>query len=566
MNIHTSATSHSHPGDITRQNHNVSSTPHVVQSRTPLTIYSSPSKTLSTQLQHPHDVQAIQNQHQEEHADIGLNIRLSKDDLERLSLILEAPSGGYMDDDPLQIADIIPPAVLSDLASNGGILLEDIEREIKRHLVAELVHNDEGPKDLDLSQIINDIQTLSLSESNTQNATVYSSGVTSSLQDETRTEAVDSRIARQPKSLRIFNCHHTTILRKPQQERSIFQPSLSVEGDMNPLTMIMSVPKLLHSIHNQSGRLHDICINACSDSHIYLLQPFEHVTISGCINCTIVIGAVAGLLHVVDCERTKITVAARRIIVSNCSDVLHFAFTPSKPLLVGDNRSCQFAPYNTYYDGLREDLLVTALAAVKIHSQDNDAASNTFSAPQMVLSKNMWKIPEDLTKLEISQVASQHTIVSSSSSTVSSNPGSDHGRNTSSDDMMQTPILLPPSEFHILYVPVSSSTMVEASPLRNGEGVNTVEDSNSNMEKGGESPYCRFLGDVLSLSPLRPPSEYERQVTAKVEKVRTLQQAMGSLTLEQQIALEDDLNRMFRDWLVTSGNLRQVLDLVHMIK
>ena len=555
-------------GDMGRQSQLPTKTSQETQHRTQVnsihsSLPSSKNPLSLTEGQHPHDVQAIQNQHQEEHADIGIHIRLSKDDIERLSLIIEAPFGGYMDDIPLQITDIIPSSVISDLTSNGGIRIEDLEKEITRYLISDLVHIDHSPKDLDLSQIINDIQMLSLNEK------IESSEPSTSYNEETQTSDIaDDRIIRQPKSLRIYNCHHTTIIRKPQKERSIFQPSLSLDGEINPLPINMSVPRLLNSIHNQSGRLHDICINACSDSHIYLLQPFEHVSISGCINCTIVIGAVAGLLHVVDCERTKITVAARRIIVSNCLDVLHFAFTPSKPLLVGDNRSCQFAPYNTYYDGLQEDLLITALAAVKVQSQENDMTINSISMPQMVLSKNMWKNPEDLTKLGISQVVSQHTNVLSASSSGSSNPGSDTVRNTSSDDMMQTPILLPPSEFHILYVPVPSSIMCEASMLKNIDGMNSVEDgTHSNLDKGGsDSPYCRFLADVISISPLRPPSEYERQVLTKVEKVRSLQQAIGSLTVEQQITLEDDLNRMFRDWLVSSGNLRQVLDLVHMIK
>ena len=50
---------------------------------------------------------------------------------------------------------------------------------------------------------------------------------------------------------------------------------------------------------NESGRLHDLHIADCSDTNFYLLQPFEHATIAGCSDCTIVVGAVAGLLHVV---------------------------------------------------------------------------------------------------------------------------------------------------------------------------------------------------------------------------------------------------------------------------
>ena len=38
------------------------------------------------------------------------------------------------------------------------------------------------------------------------------------------------------------------------------------------------------------------------------------------------------------------------------------------------------------------------------------------------------------------------------------------------------------------------------------------------------------------------------------------------LSPEQQSKLEEELNERFREWLVTSGNLRQVLDLVHIEK
>ena len=79
-----------------------------------------------------------------------------------------------------------------------------------------------------------------------------------------------------------------------------------------------------------------------------------------------------------------------------------------------------------------------------------------------------------------------------------------------------------------------------------------------------DSQYCRILSDVIQLSPFRLPSDYERRALVKAERVKTLQAALQSLTPEQKLSLEDELNRGFRDWLVTSGNLRQVLDLVHM--
>ena len=41
---------------------------------------------------------------------------------------------------------------------------------------------------------------------------------------------------------------------------------------------------------------------------------------------------------------------------------------------------------------------------------------------------------------------------------------------------------------------------------------------------------------------------------------------MQELSDEQRTSLQDEINRGFEDFLVTSGNLRQVLDLVHLEK
>ena len=58
------------------------------------------------------------------------------------------------------------------------------------------------------------------------------------------------------------------------------------------------------------------------------------------------------------------------------------------------------------------------------------------------------------------------------------------------------------------------------------------------------------------------PHDYERKAVVKAERVRSLQSAMQELSAEQRAALEEEINRGFQDWLVTSGNYRQVLDLI----
>ena len=52
---------------------------------------------------------------------------------------------------------------------------------------------------------------------------------------------------------------------------------------------------------------------------------------------------------------------------------------------------------------------------------------------------------------------------------------------------------------------------------------------------------------------------------AMIKKMKELQQAVRKkLPVDKQKQFQEELNRGFRDWLVTSGNLRQVLDLVHL--
>ncbi|GAX19749.1 hypothetical protein FisN_37Lh015 [Fistulifera solaris] len=271
----------------------------------------------------------------------------------------------------------------------------------------------------------------------------------------------------------------------------------------------------LNSGEPRGERTHDVLIAECENAHIYLLQPLEHATVTNCSNCTIVLGAVAGLLHVVNCDKMAITCAARKFIVRNCCDIQTYLFSPTPPLLVGDNRNCQFAPYNTYYEGFRDDLVTAGLAVLVDNSQMTDALQTA---------SNKWKQPIELAKLEVPPI-----------------PGSPANAEAMENTSMPTPVLLSASDFSVLYV-----------PSRNNNTNNNNDDED----------YCRFLSDVLYLSPFRLPVEYERRVLQKVERMKNVQAALKSLGTEQRLQLEEELHQGFREWLVSSGNLRQVLDLV----
>lgn len=430
--------------------------------------------------------------HAQEHGQVGLRVKLQLEDLERLQLVLQPRDGG-IEDAHINLGEYfwirlqqsrgedpqMPPPPMATVP------LADVEEELRRHLetaLAAMTTPTDSMSKLSLKD--QEQQPQEASEPNTP--------------EDEEEYAQPQGPSKYQKELSYTHLRGTTILLKHQ---------------------------------NQDGeRLHDLSIAECSDSHFYLLQPFEHATIAACTNCTIVVGAVAGLLHVVDCERCHVTSAARRVLVGNSTDVQSFVFTPSPPLLVGDNRTCQFAPYNTYYDGLREDLVSTGLAAAVEQSPRDETTPVALQC-----ASNKWKQPVEIAKLEMPPVPPTPT------ATAATPLGADDRMQTNSETL-PAPVLVQAADFEVLFVPL---------------------DSRDNTEEP-EGQYCRLLGELLSSCPFVLPADYERQVLVKADRMKRIQQAVKQLPEELQSKFQEELNRGFLDWLVSSGNLRQVLDLVHL--
>jgi hypothetical protein len=514
-----------------------------------------PSDNMRRSTWHRYSADEIRRQHDDEHGNVGLGVRLTMEDLERLHFWLQPPSGGGVDDRPLKIGEYLWSSLYSSPAPpTATIPIGDVERELRRHLELELLMAgaDQDEK-----------EDVSTDEEEAAATAMQNLSLTASTSGEDPGERAKQPQQGYQKELSYKHLRGTTILLKPIVQETSSGAS-AVSGDQ---------PYFMGSFGSTS-RLHDLAINDCSDVHMYLLQPFEHVTIAACTGCTIVVGAVAGLLHVVDCEKTTITSASRRILVSNSSDVVFCVFTPSPPLLVGDNRNCQFAPYNTYYDGMRDDLLATGLAAAVVAENQSPYHSsrpeNEAAWPPLQCASNKWKQPVEISKLEIPQVAA----VGNAGPVGSPPPGAAGGASPGADDKavtggkpgsgndasMHAPVLLPASDFHVVFVPLENDVTRQR---RLDAELNDGEDHESKTPL--ESQYCRLLAEVLQLSPFRLPVEYERRALIKADRMRSIQQAVKkNLTVEQQMQFEEELNRGFRDWLVTSGNLRQVLDLVHL--
>ena len=287
-------------------------------------------------------------------------------------------------------------------------------------------------------------------------------------------------------------------------------PRQSVEIEADPTNYLPRVVSLVvrHTVmtrdERSTGGLRDLQVRYCQQATLYLIEPYGNATIFGCTDCTVVVGPVRGLLRVVGCERVQVVSACRRLIVSSCVDSVFPVFSASHPILSGDNRACQFAPYNTAYEALAGHLARAGLAPTV----------------------NYWFAPLDL-----------NTVVLPAFSPASSPPKPPE---LEAETDSFSPLALPPDKFLTLTVPTRSSSASLARPPP-------------------QNPF-----------PL--PLEYAAALRARLDAVQSLQREVLAQGKGQSISadpaarvlVEDAVRAHFADWLVTSGNLRQVVDLLHL--
>ncbi len=247
--------------------------------------------------------------------------------------------------------------------------------------------------------------------------------------------------------------------------------------------------------------LMDLYVNYCSKSYIYVLAPVKHATIFGCTDCTIVIGATAGLVRVVDCERIQLVSTARRLLVNNCIECVFPCFAAYAPILSGDNRSCMFAPHNAPYPSLAAHMRMAGLPD---------------SSPPAI---NHWCHPVE--------AASAGAMLHSWAR------GLTCSGNSASPSQQ---LLLPPELFFLLSVPCCN--------MEGGYNTNP-----------GEHEY----------SPISLPQNYRDEQENREECIAGLLENLRAfLPSDGGVSVKEVINNYFTEWLISSGNMMQILDLVAM--
>lgn len=97
-------------------------------------------------------------------------------------------------------------------------------------------------------------------------------------------------------------------------------------------------------------------VSHCHDSVVYILAPLKYVSVFGCSDSIIVLGAVGKAVRVEHCERIQLIVPTARITIANCRECVFYLGVNQRPLFTGDNHHLQVAPYNTFYPKLEAHL------------------------------------------------------------------------------------------------------------------------------------------------------------------------------------------------------------------
>ncbi|CAM6049575.1 unnamed protein product [Sphagnum compactum] len=149
--------------------------------------------------------------------------------------------------------------------------------------------------------------------------------------------------------------------------QTIFLPNglLQLSKDWRPegLTFVDGVVRASVLKGEQDIKGGSLKVSHCHDSVVYALAPLKYVSVVGCSDAIVVLGAVGKTVRVEHCERVQLIVPTARITIANCRECLFYLGVNQLPLITGDNYNLQVAPYNTFYPRLEAHLAQVGIDA-----------------------------------------------------------------------------------------------------------------------------------------------------------------------------------------------------------
>ena len=241
----------------------------------------------------------------------------------------------------------------------------------------------------------------------------------------------------------------------------------------------------------------------CHGCFIYVLGPLRGAELLGCRSCTIVLGAVAGVVSAGHCASLKLVATAKALRVANCHESSLFLCVNSPPLIFGENPKLQLAPFPTVYAGLADHMVQSQLSPL--------------------LSHNFWNAPAIPTAAPATAMAPAPAAVGRT------DPSAAAGASVGTTTPRFT--LLPPARFLPFHVPMDIP-----SAAAHGEGI---------------APPCEL------------PTEYSTALLGHVQRLARFRDELQTLSCSEDIRREVQatVNAGFHQWLQRTGHMRHLNDL-----
>ena len=298
----------------------------------------------------------------------------------------------------------------------------------------------------------------------------------------------------------------------------------------NAVSRTRSRTGIIHGVHRVSvirgmdecQYINSLRVVSCHDSVIYVIAPLKWVRIVSCTNSIIVLGAVGQCLRVEQCERLQVVSVSSHIVVNTCHDCILYTATNRPPLIVGDNRFVQLAPYNSGYQCLEEHMKMCGIVS----------GVNAWNMPMMLMPD------KPVFRQQPHELQEQHQL--------------DHSMNVT---------LLPPEKIMPFVIPFRGST----GPLCGGPA--------PPLTKGGvgnDTLTGLLTQDFIDFAPcpFQLPQAYLDAWKARMSGVKSVKEAYknSKLTDAQKQEFTSTVQSYFKEWLQSGGGMREVYDLAKVEK
>ncbi len=316
--------------------------------------------------------------------------------------------------------------------------------------------------------------------------------------------------------------------------------------------------KYAEGVNQGIMKLPSLNICNCSNTTLYMMSPYFSAVISGCSDVEIVIGSVAGALTVIGCERVKITVACRKLLVNNCLECTFNIATLSPSIVLGDSRSLLFGPYNLSYKNSQNYILASNLTQLCHSNPDIISISSTNQGIA-----NYWANLCDLNLcLEAAVTAGSPTGYAIDAAADLSLPMPNSA----------TVTILPTTKFSCVTVPykessslsnTAASIMSLATPSTSSNAstnvVNELDDVCIPLPEGYKREYFDNLNTIsLASSKLANLNANGGSVAP------TLVEVLSDNDMKEQMPINDFISKKFLEWIVSSGHSQEVVNLVQL--